>query len=395
MLHRHRTFFHTGAAVQAVPDGRFGDGVIQNRLRFGMLRVARPLVADAHHMLFQIFHDVHGRQQLAGDVGRADIGAAPADGAGVAVQQLFPGEILHPAGPEPLGGFQIHRRQRPPRLQRPGKGVQRRRHHVHMLGKRNIDGEEQDDAQVRPPESGVQPDGGAFAQPPIAEQPPQRPADGHGRLRPAAALGHIESVGQQRRGHQSGHQPHHNQRIGVAGQVEAQPARAHHPAAQHRPQQYRQQHRRQDVEVAAVDADAGSGEQPFGEVAPGGGGEDEDGVRQQESQESPEDGGVADAGPVAERDALQDFLLAEDDNQRPRQPLPWAVEAPLGTPLRHQPHHAPVEHHAEHRQRRRQQQIHRRPNRQNLKIARRNHRAATPQKTPPPYPPSGKSRPAE
>ena len=46
-------------------------------------------------MLLHVLDYVHGREYLAGDVGGAAVGAASADGAGVAVQQLFPREILN------------------------------------------------------------------------------------------------------------------------------------------------------------------------------------------------------------------------------------------------------------------------------------------------------------
>ena len=60
-------------------------------------------------MLFQVLDDVHGREQLAADVGGADVRAAAAHGTGVAVEDLPLREVLNAVGPEHLCRFQVHR----------------------------------------------------------------------------------------------------------------------------------------------------------------------------------------------------------------------------------------------------------------------------------------------
>ena len=164
---------------------------------------------------------MHRRKDLACDVGGADIGASPADRAGVTVQQLLPSEVLDPAGAEPLGILQVHGRECASRLERPEEGIQRRGHHVHVLGEGDIDGEEEDDPQVSPPENTVQDIGGPGAQPPTGEQAAEGAADGSLGFRAVAALGHPEGVGQQRGRHESADHTHDDYCVGVSGQVEA------------------------------------------------------------------------------------------------------------------------------------------------------------------------------
>ncbi len=57
--------------------------------------------AGRHH-LAGLEHDLARVQGLAGGVGRAHAGAATTHRAGVGVQQLLPGEVLHHTGAEAL-----------------------------------------------------------------------------------------------------------------------------------------------------------------------------------------------------------------------------------------------------------------------------------------------------
>ena len=342
VFHSDWAFLHTSAAVQAIPNGGFGDGVVQDGRRLRVFRVARPLMPDAYHVIFKVFHDVHGRKQLAGDIGRAYIGTAPADGAGVAVQKLFPSEILHPRRPEPLGVFYVQQRQRPPRLQGAGKGVERRGNHVHMLGKGDVHREKQDDGEMRPPENAMQSIGGGWADAPIRKQPPQRPADDNVGFRSGAPLRHIKTVGQQGRRHQPGNHPDDDDGVGIAGKVKAEPPRAHHPAAGGGPDQHRQQHGGQNVQIAAIHHRPGFGKQPFRERPPNRGAENEYGVGQHKGKKAPENRGVSQPGPIAERHPLQHLFLSQHDEQCAGKPLPRAVKAGRGPALHYQMRHAAV-----------------------------------------------------
>ena len=73
---------------------------------------------DGRTARFLLFHeqsdvvdDVLGRQQLAGDVRRAGIGAAAALRAGVGVEELLPGEVLQLADAEALGLLDVRDRR--------------------------------------------------------------------------------------------------------------------------------------------------------------------------------------------------------------------------------------------------------------------------------------------
>ena len=67
------------------------------------------LVADGDHVLLEVLDDVHGGENLARGVGRAGVGAPAAHGAGVTVQQLTPGEVLHPGRSERTSSSMLSR----------------------------------------------------------------------------------------------------------------------------------------------------------------------------------------------------------------------------------------------------------------------------------------------
>ena len=82
-------------------------------------------------------------------------GAAPADGAGVGVEQLLPGEVLDGVGPEGLQlglgqvGQRLHRPLGPVPV--PEVHVERRREHVAQLGRRHQDDEGEEGQHVDEP----------------------------------------------------------------------------------------------------------------------------------------------------------------------------------------------------------------------------------------------------
>ena len=156
-------FRQSQIAVSGMALFRMGD-----RLR--VLRVAGALVADLHHVVFQVLHDMHRRKQLPRHVRRADVGTAATNSAGIPIQQLLPGEVLHSGGSEPLGILKVHGRQSSPRVQGPEECVDRRSHHVHVLGEWYIHREEQDYGEVYPPEESLQNTGCRLADAPVNEQ---------------------------------------------------------------------------------------------------------------------------------------------------------------------------------------------------------------------------------
>ena len=101
--------------------------------------VPLTLVSDGNHVLFDVLHDVHGGQRFAGNVGRADVGAASANGTGVTVEQFFPGEVLDAGGSETLHVFEVDSGQCPPGFQAAEEGVERSGHHVYVLGEGDIE----------------------------------------------------------------------------------------------------------------------------------------------------------------------------------------------------------------------------------------------------------------
>ena len=233
-----------------------------------MLRIALTLVADGHHVVLQVLHDVHRRELFAGQVRRADIGAAAAYGAGVSVQQLLPGKVLHAPRAEFLGVFQVYEGKGALGLQGPEEGVHRSSEHMHMLGVRDIDGEYQDDRQVSPPKNALQDVGGAGTQTQVSEQTAQGGADEDVSLGAGPSLRHPESVGQYGGQHQPADEDDYDQGVGVTGQIESKTARFQYPSADECPDQHCEQDGGQDVQVAAVDPDPGLSEQPFGEPPP-------------------------------------------------------------------------------------------------------------------------------
>ena len=70
---------------------------------------------------------------------------------------------------------------------------------------------------MSPPENTVQDIGGPGAQPPTGEQAAEGAADGGLGFRAVAALGHPESVGQQRGRHESADHTHDDYCVGVFG----------------------------------------------------------------------------------------------------------------------------------------------------------------------------------
>ena len=161
---------------------------------------------------------------------------------------------------------------------------------------------------------------------------------------PCAALGYVEGVGQKGGRHQPRGHGHHDNRVEASGQVEAQPVRSRHPAAQHGPCQHHQQQGRQDIQIGAVNAHSQGGQQPLREVGPDGGPEYEDEVAEGEGEESPEDERVADAGPVPLRDPLQHAALTEDYQRGALQALEGSVDSRYRASLQDQVDDPPVQH---------------------------------------------------
>ena len=226
---------------------------------------------------------------------------------------------------------------------------------------------------MAPPEHGLEDVGCAYPQPQVGEPVAQQAADDHVGFRAGPALGHVEGVGKDGGNHESGDEAHGDQRIGVTGQVEAEPVGLDRPPPDQRPGQHNQQDHRQDVQIGGINPDAGLGEQFLRKMPPGRGGEYEYTIAEQEGEKAPKDGGVADAGPVPCRDPLEDFALSEDDDKRAHKPLDRVVEASLGFALADEAYHPIVEGVAGNRHGHGQRQVDSYPDGQRTDISGRHH----------------------
>ena len=347
-------FLHAGAAGHAVPDGLLGNRAVDQRHGFHVLGIAGALVADGDHVLLEVLDDVHGGENLAGGVGRAGVGAASAYGAGVAVQQLAPGEVLDAGRAEAdvlVHVVQVDEGdlQTAAGLQVAEESVDGRGDHVDVLGEGDVEGEAQDDEQVHPPEDGLQHASRAGGHAGRAEPAADCAADEYCRLGAVAVSSDVEGVDQQGGDHEAGGEADNDDGLALASQVETEAMGLRDPAAEEGPDQGGQHHDGQDIQVDAVHQHAGGGKDCLTQRVPDRSAEDEDQVGQAEGQESPEDGGVADAGQVdaagtgiGASDALQHLALSQDDGGRSDQTGQRAVEARGGRALQHQPEHAVV-----------------------------------------------------
>ena len=113
-------------------------------------------VAGGGHHLADLQHDLAGVERLAGRVRRAHRGAAPADGAGVGVEELLPGEVLDRRRAEGLevGLHEVrhglHRALGPVLVLQ--VHVHRRRDHVPELRGRQDDQERDEGGEVDAPQ---------------------------------------------------------------------------------------------------------------------------------------------------------------------------------------------------------------------------------------------------
>ena len=185
-----------------------------------MLGVGAALMPYGNHVVFQIFHNMHGRQDLPCQVGRTNRGAPSANRARIPVQKLLPSEVLDPRRAEPLGVFQVHRRQHSPRLQGAEKGIHGRGHHVHVFGKGNVDHEAENYSKVRPPGHCLENVRGGGCQAQSGKPFADGASNKHAGLGSFAASGNVKCVSQQRGDHQRSNQGHHYDRVPVTRQIE-------------------------------------------------------------------------------------------------------------------------------------------------------------------------------
>ncbi|HSD66247.1 MAG TPA: hypothetical protein VLF95_06075 [Vicinamibacteria bacterium] len=101
-----------------------------------------------------VVQHLHGHEGLAGEVGGTH-GVAPAAlGAGVGVEEALPRQLLHAVDPELLGLLEVDPRRQAVALATVEPGVRPREHQVHVLGRRQVGGEAEEDQHVRPPAGG-------------------------------------------------------------------------------------------------------------------------------------------------------------------------------------------------------------------------------------------------
>ena len=168
MFDSYRTLLDAGPAGQAVPKGFLPNARTNQRVGILIVWLAATLDdarANFDEVVFEVFCDVHGRQGLPADVGRTCVRAPAADRAGVAVEQLLPGKVLHFCGPEDFRGIEVTRGwQSAHRFEGTKEEAERRADQVHMLGQGNIHGEPQNYGDVRPPKDGVDRSGGRLGE---------------------------------------------------------------------------------------------------------------------------------------------------------------------------------------------------------------------------------------
>ena len=131
-------------------------------------------VAEAHDHLARV-------ERLAGQVGRAGVGAPPALGAGEPVEEVLPAEVLErPQAERGVLRLEVHRRQLPSRGELAEVDIEEGRRDVEMLAPGQVAHEGGHDHDVAPPQDGEG-----------VEQ----------ELRRQAAEGHGQGIGHERPGH--------------------------------------------------------------------------------------------------------------------------------------------------------------------------------------------------
>jgi len=218
MLYKQWAGPHAGVAGGAIPDDVLGDDILDEtftELLALALEYGRALLFG---MLPQLHDDLLRRKRLIGVICRALVLASSALGAGVTVQQIFPGVLLHPRNPELLGllVLQVEFGQPAVRFLVGEKDVGQRTENVHMLGYRHVVEHGQEEKHMHPPED-MRPD----RQRSRGETPGQeglrqvRSREG-GRLERSLRR-HVESVGQQVENHQTADQHQYYQRFQAHG----------------------------------------------------------------------------------------------------------------------------------------------------------------------------------
>ena len=184
VLDPHRALAHARAARHAVPHDVVGDGGRHERLELlggaGLLRRerGRALSEDA---IAQRHDQELRRELLARVVGRADILAPAALGAGHRVDHLLPREVGDRGGTEAdflVGGFEVDRLQPAARAGAAEEHVHRRDEDVQVLRVRQVDEEAEDDQHMRPYRATLE-----VWRPRLMERERQRARDGSPRGR--------------------------------------------------------------------------------------------------------------------------------------------------------------------------------------------------------------------
>ncbi len=125
LLDRHRASLDAGTARRALPHGFDRQG--RRGADKGLGEIAARVVREA----LQVENDVARREHLADPIGRADGRAAAALGAGVEIEQVFPGEAGQGVDAQLFGFFEIDLSQGCADRRQPGRvDVQSRRDDV-------------------------------------------------------------------------------------------------------------------------------------------------------------------------------------------------------------------------------------------------------------------------
>ena len=152
-----------------------------------------------------------------------------------------------------------------------------------------------------------------------------------------------ERLREQRKEHQRRDEKQDNRGLAFLGEIETESVGSDNPPANGGPDQQNKEHQRQDVQIGGEHTHASVRQQRRREIVPDHVAKDVQDVAGGKGEESPEDDEVGDPRAVTERDALQDFTLAQNVRERTEQATHRLVEPTRVLAQENQPEDAMVE----------------------------------------------------
>ena len=277
-----------------------------------------------HQALPRVDDDLARTQRLAGDVGRTGGGAAAALRTRIAVEEVLPGELLHVVGAELLDvGLEVHGAHDALLPRSAGvreEHVEQRRHHVQVLGVRQVVQEEEHEQDVCPPVDVGHRGRGA------RRDPGQHSGEGAGDELLGAQRRRIGHPGEGEHGEQRHHQrPDHPEdeiRIAVVRVIAVQPPGMQHQPAEEGERDGGEHERREHVLRRRIDHVQRTGQEP--RVAEPGDDPLDDELHRAggEHQKAPEDAGMH----RPRHGIAENLLLGDGDAQHVPGPAPRVVQ---------------------------------------------------------------------